>query len=90
MLIRLLITNFSYSNIIKLWYIFFPSFIALKFFLCVCFFACLLVCLMVPAPLTNRSDILDFSVPDFKLTQAEKPSTEDFAITPKKCQYFEA
>lgn len=43
MLIRLLITNFSYSSIMKLWYIFFPSFIALKGF-CVCFF-CLFACL---------------------------------------------
>lgn len=66
MLRRLLITNFSYSSIIKLWYIFFPSsFIALKGF-CVFFFACLLVCLMVPAPLTYRSGILDFSMTDFK------------------------
>lgn len=43
MLRRLLITNFSYSSIMKLWYIFFPSFIALKGF-CVCFF-CLFACL---------------------------------------------
>lgn len=44
MLIRLLITNFSYSNIMKLWYIFFSSFIALKFFF-VCVFFCLFACL---------------------------------------------